>query len=88
MTLCQLFEDTAAYQQNKVTDLSASVGVLITEGVEDDTAVDVDITAEWVSLQGITSVDDWRVHILLFLSCLLSKKDLVILEVFQRGFDT
>lgn len=46
MTLCQLFEDTAAYQQNKVTDLSASVGVLITEGVEDDTAVDVDITAE------------------------------------------
>jgi hypothetical protein len=82
MALCQLFKDTTADQQNKVADLSASASILIAERVENDTAVDVDVATEGVSLQGVSSVDYRRVNILLFLFCFLLEEYLIILEVF------
>lgn len=85
MEVCfgQFFEDVSANEMHKIVDFFASACILIAKRVEDDTAIDINIFAEGVVLQCISSVYDRGSHILLFLSGLLAEKGLVVLEVLE-----
>ena len=52
MIFCEFLEDVGPDEVDEVVDLLAAIGVLIAEGVEDDAAVDVDVLAEGVVLEG------------------------------------
>ena len=81
MIFCEFFEDVGPDEMDEIVDLLAAAGVLIAEGVEDDAAVDVDVLAEGVVLEGVARVDDWRGDVFLLLPRLLLEEGLVILEV-------
>lgn len=68
----------------EIIDLSASIRILIAEGVKDDTAIDIHIFTERIVLQGVASVDDWCSHILFLLLGLLPEEGLVVLKILQR----
>ncbi len=57
MAFRELLEDVGANQQHEVADLATTGEILIAEGVEDDAAVDVDVAAQRVALQGVARID-------------------------------
>lgn len=83
MGLCEFLKDIGSNQLYEIIDLLASIGILIAEGVEDDTAVDVHIFTKRIVLESITGVDDWCCHVLLLLFGLLPEEGLVVLKVLQ-----
>jgi hypothetical protein len=88
MCLRQFLQDIRADQMDEIVYLFTSVGILITKGVEDNTAINVYVLAERVVLKGIASVDDRGINIFLFLFRLLPEKRLVIFEVLKRRLDS
>lgn len=87
MVLSEFFQNISPYEKDKLVDLFASVSILVTEGVENYTTVNVHIFTKGIVLKCESCIDHWTRDILLLLTGLLFEERLIVLEVLEGRFD-